>query len=275
MEWLGAISIFKWIGSISFLNFFNFVPSAISGASEIEWIKVLPIFHWLEAATAGIPAITEHDLVPLGNTVIVLPVILLFAYFATKSIRKKDYSLVPTSKFSAQNMSELVIGAFSNFLEDTIGHGEGKKYVPLLGTLGLFILFSNLSGLIPGMIPPTEGINTTVACALIVFFATHVIGVRQHGIKYLKQFVGPMWVIAPLMIPIEIISHLARPLSLSLRLFGNIMGDHLVFSIIFGLVPLFVPIPVLVLGTFVSIVQTLVFVMLSTVYIAGAVAEAH
>jgi F-type H+-transporting ATPase subunit a len=244
----------------------------MSGA-ELEWVKVFPIYKVLKAIPF-LKDVDAHNLAPLANTVIVVFVILLFAYFATKNIKKKKAPLVPSDKFDAQNVGELITETFSSTLENLMGE-EGITYLPLIGTLGMFILFSNLSGLIPGMLPPTESINTTAGCALVVFFSTHIIGLKKHGLKYLKQFVGPFWQLAPLMIPLEIISHLARPLSLSLRLFGNIMGDHLVFALIVGLVPFIVPIPVLVLGTFVAVVQTVVFVLLSSVYIAGALAEEH
>ena len=244
-----------------------------SGAAELAWVDVLHI----SDAVKSLPflkGIDPHNLAPLSNTVIVFVAVVLFAYLASKKIRKNQHSLVPSDKLTTQNVGELIVGSFSAILEDIIGHG-GSKYLWIIGSLGVFILFSNLSGLIPGMLPPTDGINTTAGCSLIVFFSTHIIGFKQHGFGYLKQFTGPFWWLAWLMIPLEIISHLARPLSLSLRLFGNIMGDHLVFAIIVGLAPILVPIPVLVLGTFVAIVQTAVFVLLSTVYIAGAVSDAH
>jgi F-type H+-transporting ATPase subunit a len=233
----------------------------MQGAPSIELIKLVPVLKDMHA---------EH----LASSIVVVVFILLFSYLATKNLRKKKYSLIPSDKFNFQNMGELIVDLFANTLKSSIGK-EGIKYIPVVGTLGLFILFSNLSGLVPGLLPPTDNINTTAGCALVVFFATHIIGFKKHGLKYLKQFVGPFWWLAWLMIPLEIISHCARPLSLSLRLFGNIMGDHLILTIFIGLVPFLVPVPVLVLGLFVSLVQTIVFVLLSTVYIAGAVAEGH
>jgi F-type H+-transporting ATPase subunit a len=132
-----------------------------------------------------------------------------------------------------------------------------------------------LSGLVPGFLPATDNVNTTFACSLTVFVLTHVYGVREHGFKYLKQFVGPVVWLAPLMIPIEIISHVSRPLSLGLRLFGNITGDHLVTGIFFLLIPLFVPLIGMFLGAFVAGVQAFVFVLLSMVYFSGAISEEH
>ena len=137
----------------------------------------------------------------------------------------------------------------------------------------LFILFNNLSGLVPGFMPATDNVNTTFACSLTVFVLTHYYGIREHGIKYVKHFMGPVWWLAPIMIPIEVIGHLSRPLSLGLRLFGNIMGDHLVTGIFFMLIPLFVPLIGMVLGTFVALVQAFVFILLSMAYFSGAVAH--
>jgi len=111
--------------------------------------------------------------------------------------------------------------------------------------------------------------------AVVVFVMTHIVGVKVHGVKYLKQFMGPVWWLTPLMMPIEIISHLSRPLSLSVRLFGNIMGEDIVLAVVLLLVPLLVPLPVFALMIFTSCIQTLVFMLLAMMYIAGAMEEAH
>nr|MCU0583756.1 F0F1 ATP synthase subunit A [Syntrophales bacterium] len=108
-----------------------------------------------------------------------------------------------------------------------------------------------------------------------VFFLTHIVGVQIQGMKYFKQFLGPVWWLTPLMMPIEIISHLSRPLSLSVRLFGNIQGGHIVVAVIFVLVPLLIPLPILILKILISVIQTLVFMLLSMMYIAGAMEEHH
>ena len=147
------------------------------------------------------------------------------------------------------------------------------RYLPLIGTIACFIFFSNVLALIPGMVPPTSTLKTNVALALTVFFIPHVEGIRAQGIvAYLKHFAGPIWWLAWIMIPIEIIGHLARPLSLSMRLMGNMVSDHKVVGVFFFLVPLLVPVPFLILGTMVAVIQTLVFCLLSMVYINMAVA---
>lgn len=175
---------------------------------------------------------------------------------------------------SAQNVTEVIIGGFDSLLDEIMGH-NGRKFFPLIATLGLFILTSNLIGMVPGFESPTANINTNLAMALVVFFSTHVVGVKEHGLKYFKQFMGPVWWLTPLMLPIEIISHLSRPLSLTFRLFGNIKGEDIVLLVVLFLVPYFVPLPVFVLMIFTSLVQTLVFMLLAMMYIAGAMEEGH
>jgi F-type H+-transporting ATPase subunit a len=142
--------------------------------------------------------------------------------------------------------------------------------------LVFFILFNNLIGLVPGFVPATDTLKTNVALSGLVFVMTHVYGFKAHGISYIKHFIGPLWYLAPLMLPIELISHIARPVSLALRLMGNIFADHKVVSSFFLLVPFLVPLPFLILGILVSVVQTLVFSLLTMVYIDMAVAhEGH
>jgi F-type H+-transporting ATPase subunit a len=173
-----------------------------------------------------------------------------------------------------QNVMEVIIGAVETLMVDTMGP-HGKAYFPLIGTLAIFILTSNLIGLTPGFDSPTANLNTNISMALCVFLMTHVVGVKIHGIKYLKQFMGPIWWLTPLMMPIEIISHISRPLSLSVRLFGNIQGGHIVLGVLFFLVPFLIPLPILILKIFISIIQTFVFTLLSMMYIAGAMEEQH
>ena len=152
---------------------------------------------------------------------------------------------------------------------------EGKAYFPLIATFALFILVCNLIGLVPGFYPPTANLNTNAALALTVFVLTHVVGFRKHGIGYLKHFMGPIIWLAPLMFIIEIIGHIARPLSLTLRLFGNMYGHEIVLMIFLALVPLFLPIPMMLMGVLIAFIQTFVFTLLAMIYIAGALEEAH
>jgi F-type H+-transporting ATPase subunit a len=169
---------------------------------------------------------------------------------------------------------EVIIGGIDSLLNEIMGH-NGRQFFPLIATLGLFILTSNLIGIIPGFESPTSNINTNAAMAIVVFLSTHVVGVKNHGLKYFKQFMGPVWWLTPLMLPIELISHVSRPLSLTFRLFGNIKGEDIVLLVVLFLVPYFVPLPVFILMIFTSLVQTLVFMLLAMMYIAGAMEEGH
>ncbi len=173
-----------------------------------------------------------------------------------------------------QNVMEAVISGIDGFLTDTMGH-EGRRFFPLVATLALYILASNLLGLLPGFESPTSNINTTASMAIVVFFTTHIVGFRIHGVKYLKHFMGPIWWLSPLMIVIELIGHLARPVSLTMRLFGNIKGEDIVLAVVLFLVPALVPLPVFFLMIFTSLIQTVVFLLLTMMYIAGAMEEAH
>ena len=212
--------------------------------------------HWLK----------EHHLVVVTYTWFIMATLALFSFLATRRV-----SILP-GRF--QNVMEVVVEGIDTFLTDTMGP-EGRKFFPLIATLGIYILTSNLLGLIPGFESPTANLNTTVSMAVVVFAMTHIVGIQVHGIKYVKQFMGPVWWLTPLMMPIEIISHLSRPLSLSVRLFGNIMGEDIVLAVVLLLVPLLVPLPVFVLMIFTSCIQTVVFMLLTMMYIAGAMEEAH
>ncbi|ALC15016.1 ATP synthase F0 subcomplex A subunit [Desulfuromonas soudanensis] len=199
-------------------------------------------------------------------TWLVMLVLIAIAFLASRAIK-----VVPTG---TQNFMEVVVGGIENLIDETMGP-KGKTYFPLIATFALFILVSNLVGLVPGFYPPTANLNTNFALALTVFAMTHIIGFKEHGLSYLKHFMGPILVLAPLMFIIEIIGHLARPLSLSLRLFGNMYGHEIVLMIFFALVPFLLPVPMMLMGVLVACIQTFVFSLLAMIYIAGALEEAH
>jgi F-type H+-transporting ATPase subunit a len=188
------------------------------------------------------------------------------------------------SRLSVQNPGKLQIvmedglTAFYALLDDFIGP-KGRRYVPLLGTLALLIWLSNLAGLVPGLMAPTSNINVTLGCAITVWFYYHIEGIRAQGIVgYIKHFWAPpgspFW-IGFLMFPIEIISHMARVMSLSLRLFGNIFGEELVILILAMLVPFVIPLPMMFLGLLTGTLQAAIFVLLAMIYLGGAVASEH
>ncbi len=180
---------------------------------------------------------------------------------------------VPPRKFNLRNLFEMFCDAVLSLMEGVMGKKNAIRFLPLIGSLAFFIFFCNALALLPGFAPPTDTLKTNVALSILVFLATHYYGVREHGLAYFKHFLGPIWWLAPLMLPIEIISHLARPVSLALRLMGNMFADHKVVASFFILVPILVPVPFLILGMLVVIVQTLVFSLLSMVYISMAVAH--
>ncbi|HOE17518.1 MAG TPA: F0F1 ATP synthase subunit A [Syntrophorhabdaceae bacterium] len=210
----------------------------------------------------------------VSNALIISAILIVIAILGYRQLKKREDDIVPEGKLTFGTLVEMIVESLSNIIVDTMGP-RGREFVLLIGTLALFILFNNLSGLVPGFLPATDNVNTTFACSLTVFVMTHYYGFKEHGVKYLKQFMGPFWWLAPLMVPIELIGHIARPLSLGLRLFGNITGDHLVTAIFFGLVPLLVPLPVMFLGLFVAFVQTFVFMLLSMAYFSGAISHEH
>jgi F-type H+-transporting ATPase subunit a len=174
-----------------------------------------------------------------------------------------------------QNILELIVGGLEDFMVDITGP-EGRAFFPFIATIFLYILVCNLLGLIPGFFSPTANINTTLSMALCTFVLTHAIGIKFHGIKYIKHFFGPVLILAPMMLIIELIGHFARIMSLSVRLFGNIFGKEKILGILFGLAGLYLaPLPILFLGILVSFIQALVFMLLAIVYFAGAMEEAH
>jgi F-type H+-transporting ATPase subunit a len=209
--------------------------------------------------------------------VLSVALVLLFVTVGALSFRNAvsrggEEAIVPPSRLTLRNFFEMLGDAIWNLTKNIMGEEPARRYLPLIGTLACFIFFSNVLSLIPGMVPPTSTLKTNVALALTVFVLTHIEGIRKQGLgSYLKHFAGPIPALAPLMIPIELIGHLARPLSLSLRLMGNMVSDHKVVSMFFALVPLLVPVPFLILGTLVAVIQTLVFCLLTMVYINMAI----
>ncbi len=202
-------------------------------------------------------------------SILVMAIIVITGTLATRFIGKGD-DLLPEGRFSFRDIYEIIIGGILEFMEDIMGH-KAKEFMPLIGTIFILILISNLMGIIPGFTPPTTNLNTNAAYALTVFVATHYYGVKAHGIGYLKHFAGPVWWLAILMVPLELMGHLFRPVSLSLRLFGNMNGDHMVLEIFSHLVPFGIPVVFIVLAIFVSFIQAFIFTLLSILYISVAI----
>jgi F-type H+-transporting ATPase subunit a len=221
------------------------------------------------AALLGLLGVKVRDPLHLFPDYVVMVIIVTVLLVVVFSLASRKLTLIPSKR---QSLLEMVFTLFEGLATDTIGP-EGKKYVPVIGTVGLFIFSCNLIGLVPGFMSPTSKLNVTVGCALVVFFYYHAQGVRAQGLKYFKHFLGPIPALAPLMVPIEIISHFSRPVSLSMRLFGNIFAEELLIVIMASIVPFLLPLPFMAVAIFTSIIQAFVFVLLACIYIAGAVAH--
>ena len=228
---------------------------------EIHHVSALS--HWIEAWFQVHPP--DH----LVMAVFVAVLLSAFAIFFRRRI-----SVEKPGRF--QLVLEGLVGGLLSLLRDNVG-AKGRPFLGLVGTLGLFILVSNLLGLVPYFSSPTVSINMPVGCALVAFFYYNLQGIRAHGVKkYFAHFLGPSPYLAPVMLPIEIISHLSRILSLSVRLFGNIFGEELVVVVFAFLIPFVVPVPMMAFGVFGSTLQAFVFTMLTVIYLGGAVAaEEH
>ena len=212
----------------------------------------------------------EHFAEAILNVIyswLVMIILLVCAKLAVSGIK-----MIPTG---GQNFFEVLVGGYEDFMVDVMGE-EGRPYFPLIFTLFIYILLMNWLGMIPGMFSPTANINTPLSMALVVFIMTHIVGVKEHGFKYIKHFMGPVAALAPLMVPIEIIGHCARVLSLTFRLFGNILGEDLVVAILFFLAGMYLaPLPMMFLGIFTCFVQAFIFSLLTMLYISAAIEEAH
>jgi len=215
----------------------------------------------------GIEVHNPEHLIPDYVVMCLIAAAILMLFLGLSS---RKFKVIPSK---LQSVLEIIIQAFESLLVDIIGE-RGKKYLPLIATIGLFIFSCNILGLVPGMMSPTSKLNVTVGCALVVFFYYHWQGIKSQGVfRYLKHFTGPIPLLAPLFFPIEVISHFSRPVSLSLRLFGNIFAEELLIVVMASIIPFFLPLPFMVIAILTATIQAGVFVLLACVYIGGAVAD--
>src|SRR5215471_4342373 len=198
--------------------------------------------------------IPQHTFTALVVTVMLIAA----AVLARWSLARAEDSAVPDGSLTLRNIVELSVEFITGVVDGIIGR-KGRKFVPLFGSFFLFILCANLMGLIPGFSPPTSNLNTTLGLGLVSFLAYNWFGFRAHGVNYLKHFMGPVLFLAPLFVVLETVSHLVRPVSLGLRLFGNMFGDHLAVEIFTDLSKIGVPVVFYLLGTLVSLIQAFVF----------------
>ncbi len=231
-------------------------------------------FNWLTL----IPGLAGHP-----NHVVMAAAVAVVLFSATwvarmqlaTVMRGPSGGLVPEAKLTYRNFFEIAAESLYGLTETILGHHDAPHYFPVVGTLFLFIFASNMVGLVPGFLPPTDNLNTTLALGVFVFLYYNYIGFKANGIGYLKHFMGPLLWLAPLMLIIEVASHVFRPISLALRLRGNIMGDHVVLSIFSEQVPYLLPVIFYGLGVFVAFVQAFVFCLMTMVYISLSKAHDH
>jgi F-type H+-transporting ATPase subunit a len=231
-----------------------------------------PVVH---AAGEAVGYEFAHPEAPIPNYMVMVGLITAVITGGGLFIRSR-LSVEHPGKF--QILLEDAVRTVAGLLEDWIGP-SGARFLPLVMTLGVFILFGNYMGLVPGLMAPTSSINVTLGCAITIWVYYHFQGIRKQGIgKYLLHFAAPPGaplLLAPIMLPIELISHFSRVMSLSLRLFGNIFGEELVIAILFSIVPFLVPLPMMLLGLLTGGLQAFIFMLLSIVYLQGAVAVEH
>jgi F-type H+-transporting ATPase subunit a len=215
---------------------------------------------------------SHFTLVHVLVTLLVLGFVAWGAISFTRGLASPDGGLVPARRMNLRNFFEMLAEALYGLVEGAMGAHNARRFYPLIGTLFIFVLFGNVIGLFPGFVSSNDTIKTNAALALSVFALTHYYGVREQGLgNYLKHFAGPVLWLAPLMMVIEVISHIARPISLTFRLMGNMVADHKVLFTFTTLVPFLVPLPFYLLGLLICFVQALVFCMLSMVYLGAAV----
>ena len=203
---------------------------------------------------------------------LVAGLLVVFAARVRRKLGATEAALEPEDGVTVRNLAESLVEAISGLAEGVIGHGA-ERYVPLLASFFVFILACNLIGLVPGFTPPTSDFNITFGLGIVSFIAYQVAGAREHGLRYVKQFLGSVVLLYPLMLVVELFSHVFRPVSLGIRLFANMVADHQVVEIFTGLTKIGIPVAFYALGAFVCVVQAFVFTMLSAIYIALAVSH--
>ena len=231
-------------------------------------------FNWIHAIP-GLAHAPNHVVMAVLVGILVMSTTWVASRGLARATKSTAGALVPESRWTFLNFFEVVAESLYKLTENILGHHDGPAYFPIVGSLFVFIFASNLIGLVPGFLPPTDNLNTTLALGTFVFIYYNYVGLKINGLGYLKHFMGPVLWLAPLMAVIEIASHIFRPLSLALRLRGNIMGDHVVLGIFSDLVPYFFPVIFYGLGVFVAFIQAFVFCLMTMVYISLSTAHDH
>ncbi len=259
---------FRWtrwalVSSAVFGGFPMFAQAA--GDHGFNWVHLIP----------GLSGLPNHVVMSTFVAILLMATTAIAKSQLASASGQAEGGIIPDRKLTYKNFFELIAEALFNVTEAILGEKEAPRYFHVIGALFLYIFISNLVGLIPGMLPPTDNLNTTLALGSFVFLYYNYLGFKEHGFGYLKHFMGPVLLLAPLIFAIELVSHLVRPLSLALRLRGNIVGDHMVLSIFHDIVPQLVPVVFYGIGLFVSFIQAFVFCLLTMVYISLSTSHDH
>ncbi|MEO7109991.1 MAG: F0F1 ATP synthase subunit A [Polyangiaceae bacterium] len=214
--------------------------------------------------------VSMHTLEPLFVSLLVMGLLVGLSLAVKGKITVSDEAVIPDDKLSLRTIFELLVGFVYDTMKDAMGADRAKKYFPVVATAFLFVLSSNMLGLIPGFAPPTSSWDVTLGAALVIFIAFNYYGFKENGLDYIKHLAGPVWWLAWLILPLEIVSTLIRPLTLSVRLMINMSVDHLMVGVVHSLFMYVLPVAIMMLGTLVIFVQAYVFTLLSAVYIALA-----
>ena len=218
-------------------------------------------FTWLSL----IPGVADHT----ATATLVLVLLVALAWVAQRQVAAAADPVVPDAGLSVRNVLEIFVELISGIVRDVLG-SRARPFIPLFGSFFLFILTCNFIGLLPGFSPPTSNFNVTFALGVCSFVLYNYYGLSIGGMEYIKHFVGPIWWLGILMVPLELIDNFVRPLSLGLRLFGNMTGDHLVIGIFTDMTYVLIPLAFYILGALVCVIQAFVFTLLSVVYLSLA-----
>ncbi len=213
---------------------------------------------------------TWHTFEPIAASALIMVVLLFIARRVRFQLEDTDNAVIPDATLTLRTFMEAFIGYFYAMAKDVMGPVRAKKYFPLVGASALFVFFSNVMALLPSFPVATSNLNVTVGCALVVFVLFNIYGLTANGWAYVKHLFGPAWYLAPLLFVIEVISLCVRPVTLSVRLMLNMTVDHIILGILLSMLPLLLPLPIMVLGVLVVLVQTLVFTMLTCIYVGLA-----
>lgn len=212
---------------------------------------------------------------PIVASLFVAAVIIILALMARQRLANVDETIIPDDRLTLRTFMEVFLGYFYDLAKSMMGAERAKKYFPIIGASAIFVFFSNVFALLPGMPVATSNLNITLGCALVVFIIFNAYGLAVNGWGYIKHLAGPAWYLAWLVLPIELISLCVRPITLAVRLMLNMSVDHLILGIFVSLVALVVPVPLMVLGCLIVLIQTLVFTLLTTIYISLATEHEH